>query len=187
MNESSDVSVGTDTHTVVLYCAECGYNLRGVPADGNCPECGYSVAASIRLTDSLTARGLFVIALRITAIVLFCIYLPSMAGSLTISLTYWGSFLTGNTQQYLVISSAVQIVVLCVMGVGVWVFAPRLSSLAIREDMPFVANDRGFAEQIHRAGCGVFFVFFSAITLPTVMPRLLNIQWTRIMSDSLDL
>ena len=28
---------GIDTS---LYCAACGYNLRGLPHSGTCPECG---------------------------------------------------------------------------------------------------------------------------------------------------
>lgn len=39
------------THEVVpdatdLLCENCGYLLNGLPPDGNCPECGLSVAAS---------------------------------------------------------------------------------------------------------------------------------------------
>ncbi len=34
-------------------CVRCGYNLRGVPADGNCPECGLGIARSLALGQQL--------------------------------------------------------------------------------------------------------------------------------------
>jgi hypothetical protein len=30
-----------------VLCATCGYDLRGLPADGNCPECGGAIVASL--------------------------------------------------------------------------------------------------------------------------------------------
>jgi hypothetical protein len=30
-----------------MTCARCDYNLRTLPLDGNCPECGLSVTESI--------------------------------------------------------------------------------------------------------------------------------------------
>lgn len=32
-----------------VHCASCGYNLRGLPPIGKCPECGDSIRASLRL------------------------------------------------------------------------------------------------------------------------------------------
>jgi len=32
-----------------LPCAECDYNLRGLPARGECPECGSAIADSCRI------------------------------------------------------------------------------------------------------------------------------------------
>lgn len=29
-------------------CARCDYNLRGLPPDGNCPECGHAIAPALR-------------------------------------------------------------------------------------------------------------------------------------------
>ena len=34
-----------------VACRECGYNLRGLPSTGDCPECGHAVCLSI--TDSM--------------------------------------------------------------------------------------------------------------------------------------
>ena len=31
-----------------LHCIDCGYNLRGLPTDGACPECGTSIERSMR-------------------------------------------------------------------------------------------------------------------------------------------
>lgn len=36
-------------------CAECGYDLRGLPGDSRCPECGYPIlVAAIQLARMLT-------------------------------------------------------------------------------------------------------------------------------------
>ncbi len=34
--------------TADLPCAHCGYNLRGLPPEGKCPECGTAIAESLR-------------------------------------------------------------------------------------------------------------------------------------------
>ena len=31
-----------------LSCSKCDYDLRGLSPDGNCPECGYKISATIR-------------------------------------------------------------------------------------------------------------------------------------------
>ncbi len=36
-----------NTVVAVRYCAKCGLNLRGRPADGQCPTCGYSIHDSV--------------------------------------------------------------------------------------------------------------------------------------------
>jgi hypothetical protein len=35
-------------HETNITCAQCGYNLRGLEADGLCPECGQPIAISLR-------------------------------------------------------------------------------------------------------------------------------------------
>src|SRR4051812_1798992 len=35
-----------------LPCFQCRYNLRALPADGNCPECGTPIAQSLAARDS---------------------------------------------------------------------------------------------------------------------------------------
>lgn len=53
MNDSSSPSASTTTTvpaiTVDVHCSVCGYNLRGLPRDGRCGECGASVAHSLRV------------------------------------------------------------------------------------------------------------------------------------------
>lgn len=46
---------GHKANEPALLCMECGYNLRGLPADGNCPECGTLIRHSRRNADLLYA------------------------------------------------------------------------------------------------------------------------------------
>jgi len=47
-----------DAIPVDIPCANCGYNLRGLPAAGACPECGTVIAASVlSLGSALVSRG----------------------------------------------------------------------------------------------------------------------------------
>ncbi len=41
--------------TIDAPCVHCGYDLRGLPANGRCPECGTAIARSIR-GDLLSSR-----------------------------------------------------------------------------------------------------------------------------------
>lgn len=38
----------SDTSTDGLTCLHCGYDLRGLSADGNCPECGRTIASGLQ-------------------------------------------------------------------------------------------------------------------------------------------
>jgi len=38
---------------VDVPCVECGYNLRGLSADGHCPECGAEVADAIEVAKTV--------------------------------------------------------------------------------------------------------------------------------------
>jgi hypothetical protein len=42
---ADDTTATIDADT---FCSQCGYNLRGLRSDGRCPECGLSIAESIR-------------------------------------------------------------------------------------------------------------------------------------------
>ena len=39
--------------TADWLCANCLYNLRGLPEEGHCPECGFSVLESVTRTRAL--------------------------------------------------------------------------------------------------------------------------------------
>ena len=43
------MTVAADPPDAAVPCHQCGYDVRSQPADGVCPECGASVAESIRL------------------------------------------------------------------------------------------------------------------------------------------
>lgn len=67
MTESpgADTSTATtaDRHQRDVNCAACGYNLRGLPVDANCPECGQTPEPQLRedwldLTDPNWRRKL---------------------------------------------------------------------------------------------------------------------------------
>jgi hypothetical protein len=41
-----------------IPCARCAYSLRGLPADGVCPECAFSVAESVECSAMALASAL---------------------------------------------------------------------------------------------------------------------------------
>jgi hypothetical protein len=59
INRMMDETVAGWGINVSLYCATCGYNLRGLPYSGVCPECGHRYnARDHRLTGIFLPRGL---------------------------------------------------------------------------------------------------------------------------------
>jgi hypothetical protein len=35
-----------------IFCLSCKYNLRGLPEEGQCPECGVSIRDAVRAVDA---------------------------------------------------------------------------------------------------------------------------------------
>ena len=53
--------VGPDgTVTADIACRRCGYNLRGLPVDGRCPDCAMPIAASVRGDDLVYADPIWI-------------------------------------------------------------------------------------------------------------------------------
>lgn len=74
--EAASAESTVDRAPSVVLCRECGYDLRGLPTEGRCPECGTSVRLSLislRLTDAAPtwlrsiARGMLAIKVGIVA------------------------------------------------------------------------------------------------------------------------
>lgn len=92
--------------SIDLNCIGCGYNLRGLSADGRCPECGEPVETTLRrsaspkqlaqLRDAAQALGWFLVL--ITPVVTACAILRmgglvatlACAGGLTVPLAWIG-------------------------------------------------------------------------------------------------
>ncbi len=72
-----------------LPCNSCGYNLRGLPSGGRCPECGTEVARSLR-GDLLSVaepawlerldRGLLYVTIGYIGVLVSAIALPTISG-----------------------------------------------------------------------------------------------------------
>lgn len=72
--EHTTATISTD-----LHCVACGYNLRGLPAEGRCPECGTEISRSrllfrrpdlVRLGLALTGVSFLIICLYPAAVLL---------------------------------------------------------------------------------------------------------------------
>jgi hypothetical protein len=48
-----------------VWCERCGYNLRGLGRDGDCPECGGSILQSLRSRVGMTKRELTSLVVRL--------------------------------------------------------------------------------------------------------------------------
>jgi hypothetical protein len=64
-----------------LPCLRCEYNLRGLPAEGNCPECGEQIGASLAYHARMRAEGYAPLSLaprrRLRRLILACALLLS--------------------------------------------------------------------------------------------------------------
>jgi hypothetical protein len=61
MDEGNHPESNLQTRSRILdedvLCTTCGYDLRGLPADGNCPECGSSIAAQFLTINDFRRAG----------------------------------------------------------------------------------------------------------------------------------
>jgi hypothetical protein len=103
-----------------IGCVTCGYNLKGLPAGGKCPECGNPVASSLgrgrflfkNLTDApigylKTLRlGFFVLAgciVTLVAAIVAAAFLPGVAAPALvcmIGVVWWGGVWLVTTSEY---------------------------------------------------------------------------------------
>ncbi|MCC6968647.1 MAG: hypothetical protein IT434_00340 [Phycisphaerales bacterium] len=100
-----------------VSCVRCSYNLRGLPASGNCPECGEPIANSIKgfmLQDaSAEYRGKLTLGLSLVlnGILLLVVV---MIGSVFLG------FVAGSAAWPKLIASGVGFLVGCMMLLGYW-------------------------------------------------------------------
>lgn len=59
-----------DAHMLAqdLMCLACGYNLRGLPRSGSCPECGLKIVNTLAARQGMTKRELAALAFRVIAV-----------------------------------------------------------------------------------------------------------------------
>jgi len=75
-----------------LECLECGYALRGLNREADCPECGRPVADALDAARFLTARELGLVGLRFLAVVMLVRGIPPLLqGGSTAALLLAGS------------------------------------------------------------------------------------------------
>ncbi len=62
-----------DAHTFAedLMCLTCGYNLRGLPRSGGCPECGLKIVNTVIARQGMTKRELAALAFHMSALWFF--------------------------------------------------------------------------------------------------------------------
>ncbi len=121
-----------------LLCNHCGYNLRGLPTEGRCPECGTEVARSLR-GDLLSAadpawlervnRGHLYVASGFLGFLVFAAAVPTVFGWVGLGLRLARG--TGVSSMVLRVVNLVGIagsLVLVLIGVvGITTLDPRLS------------------------------------------------------------
>jgi len=154
-----------DQYERTLRCLGCEYDLRGIPSDSDCPECGMPVAASERMIRAVTARTLFVIGCRITTIIVFVMYLPGLFSTLFYVVIGSGMYASGYPQ---LMPWIIQVTTWVVMAVVLWAAAPAISRFAVPDNGPLVARDPDLSEKLVVAAFGItgmVFLFTAVIGL----------------------
>ncbi|MBS0190720.1 MAG: hypothetical protein U0573_02360 [Phycisphaerales bacterium] len=98
-------------------CAECGYELRGLPSEGMCPECGASIAASLARRSLGLAAPHYVRSLRTgTDLTLWALALFGVAG---LARTY-----LGHAQGFAAVGIGIDCVAAGLLLAGTWMLTP---------------------------------------------------------------
>jgi len=81
--------------TLSLYCKQCGYDLNGLPAQGQCPECGqrYDILTGEGLSRGELNRSM---ARHWTIVNFFKVYLPLTVGLIILGLGFAGMIYSSN-------------------------------------------------------------------------------------------
>lgn len=124
-----------------LRCIRCRYALQGLDRYADCPECGLAIELSRTRLYAVTSRALFMIAIRIIAIV-------TLTQSMNLNseyfydlvdlLLHYGSYGIADALKLFV-----PFIFVLVMATVLWVMAPKLAKLGIPDDVPLLANCGG--------------------------------------------
>ncbi|MFA9479197.1 hypothetical protein ACERK3_12970 [Phycisphaerales bacterium AB-hyl4] len=119
-----------------LKCTNCAYDLRGLPTEGTCPECGRTIAESFLTRGAMTRHQLALLACRILALwvlVPFTLHLAQLGTQL-----YWiYDFTGGGTAMYFaLIGTSLPILVNLGLAAFLWFLAPWLTRRIFAVDGP---------------------------------------------------
>lgn len=122
--------MGSEIITYDRHCGQCGYNLRGLPVDGVCPECGYPIPRSLTFAEVPPRQGMLV-----TFVSLFLLleYLGLLLGALTLFDAWW-------REQPVGVELLWQVVVVLIMAgfAGLWLFPLYHAALCGKRVWPTV-------------------------------------------------
>jgi predicted RNA-binding Zn-ribbon protein involved in translation (DUF1610 family) len=138
---SSEANVRADD----MMCLACGYNLRGLSGDGNCPECGHSIQRTIVARQGMTKRELAALAFRITALWMLLATIINHA-------QIWQYYLRQWTQSIVMI---LMLGLVCALLGLLWWKSDVLAKKAIVTDGPLSLDGRIVSEQIMAAAFGI--------------------------------
>lgn len=160
----------TDTSILpTLVCVECGYALQGLKPEGDCPECGESIAHSVAAQNGFTKRELVSVACR-----LFALWMFLRAANATLQ---FGVFMFQNFQPWDWLVWAVSVVVIPVLlGALIWWRTPLLARLMVPREGVASAGPLK-RDDLMRIALAVLGVYLAATGVQEVVGPLLNAWW----------